>query len=56
VADSSTDKLEGTVNMFIGMRNQAEIKKLCLSDQIRDQLNHFRHSIEDGKDKLLFTV
>jgi cysteinyl-tRNA synthetase len=37
--DGNTNKLEGTVNMLIGMRNQARADKiLLLSDQIRDQL------------------
>jgi cysteinyl-tRNA synthetase len=37
--NSSNDKLEGVVNMLIGMRNQARAdKNFALSDQIRDQL------------------
>jgi cysteinyl-tRNA synthetase len=35
--NSSNDKLEGVVNMLIGMRNQARAdKNFALSDQIRD--------------------
>jgi cysteinyl-tRNA synthetase len=38
VVDGSSNKLE-TVNMLIGMRNQARAdKNFALSDQIRDQL------------------
>ena len=57
VADSSSDKLEGTVNMLIGMRNQARAdKNFALSDQIRDQLITLGIQLKDGKEGTTFTV
>jgi cysteinyl-tRNA synthetase len=57
VADSNTDKLEGTVNMLIGMRNQARAdKNFALSDQIRDQLIVLGIQLKDGKEGTTFTV
>jgi cysteinyl-tRNA synthetase len=55
--DSSNDKLEGVVNMLIGMRNQARAdKNFALSDQIRDQLISFGIQLKDGKEGTTFSV
>jgi cysteinyl-tRNA synthetase len=55
--DSSTNKLEGVVNMLIGMRNQARAdKNFALSDQIRDQLMTFGIQLKDGKEGTTFSV
>ncbi|NRT11187.1 cysteine--tRNA ligase [Flavobacterium sp. 14A] len=57
VADSNTDKLEGTVNMLIAMRNQARAdKNFALSDQIRDQLIVLGIQLKDGKEGTTFSV
>lgn len=57
ISDSSTDKLEGTVNMLIAMRNQARAdKNFALSDQIRDQLIAIGIQLKDGKEGTTFTV
>ncbi|HJY13419.1 MAG TPA: DALR domain-containing protein, partial [Flavobacterium sp.] len=56
-ADSNNDKLEGVVNMLIGMRNQARAdKNFALSDQIRDQLIALGIQLKDGKDGTTFSV
>jgi cysteinyl-tRNA synthetase len=55
--NSSNDKLEGVVNMLIGMRNQARAdKNFALSDQIRDQLIAFGIQLKDGKEGTTFSV
>jgi cysteinyl-tRNA synthetase len=55
--DGNTNKLEGTVNMLIGMRNQARAdKNFALSDQIRDQLIAIGIQLKDGKEGTTFTV
>jgi cysteinyl-tRNA synthetase len=54
---SSNDKLEGVVNMLIGMRNQARANKnFALSDQIRDQLIALGIQLKDGKEGTTFSV
>ena len=56
-ADSNNGKLEGVVNMLIGMRNQARAdKNFALSDQIRDQLIALGIQLKDGKDGTTFSV
>lgn len=56
-SDSSTDKLEGMVNMLIGMRNQARAdKNFALSDQIRDQLITLGIQLKDGKEGTTFSI
>jgi cysteinyl-tRNA synthetase len=55
--NNSNDKLEGVVNMLIGMRSQARAdKNFPLSDQIRDQLIAFGIQLKDGKDGTTFSV
>jgi cysteinyl-tRNA synthetase len=56
-ANNSNDKLEGTVNMLIAMRNQARSdKNFALSDQIRDQLIALGIQLKDGKEGTTFSV
>ena len=56
-ADGNNDKLEGTVNMLIGMRNQARAdKNFALSDQIRDQLIALGIQLKDGKEGTSFSI
>ena len=55
-ADNS-DKLDGVVEMLIGMRNEARANKnFALSDQIRDNLLALGIQLKDGKDGTTFTV
>jgi cysteinyl-tRNA synthetase len=55
--NSGNDKLEGVVNMLIGMRNQARAdKNFKLSDQIRDQLITYGIQLKDAKDGTTFNV
>ncbi|WP_413998954.1 cysteine--tRNA ligase [Flavobacterium sp. W1B] len=55
--DNSNDKLEGTINMLIGMRNQARAdKNFALSDQIRDQLITLGIQLKDGKEGTTFAI
>jgi cysteinyl-tRNA synthetase len=55
--DTSNDKLEGTVNMLIAMRNQARAdKNFALSDQIRDQLITLGIQLKDGKEGTTFSI
>ena len=56
-ADVNTDKLEGTVNLLINMRNEARANKnFALSDQIRDQLAALGIQIKDGKEGTTFSL
>ncbi|UQD56345.1 cysteine--tRNA ligase [Flavobacterium sp. K5-23] len=56
-ADTGNDKLEGTVNMLIAMRNQARAdKNFALSDQIRDQLITLGIQLKDGKEGTTFSI
>jgi cysteinyl-tRNA synthetase len=53
----NSDKLDGVVEMLIGMRNEARANKnFALSDQIRDQLLVLGIQLKDGKDGTTFTV
>lgn len=55
--NGNTDKLEGVVNMLIGMRKQArDNKDFALSDQIRDQLIALGIQLKDGKEGTTFSV
>nr|WP_315150233.1 cysteine--tRNA ligase [uncultured Flavobacterium sp.] len=56
-ANGNTDKLEGVVNMLIGMRKQArDNKDFALSDQIRDQLIALGIQLKDGKEGTTFSI
>ncbi|MNQ40477.1 Cysteine--tRNA ligase [compost metagenome] len=56
-ADGDSDKLDGVVNMLIGMRNQARAdKNFALSDQIRDQLIALGIQLKDGKEGTTFSI
>ena len=57
VSNDTNDKLEGTVNLLIDMRNQARAdKNFALSDQIRDQLLAIGIQLKDGKEGTSFTI
>ncbi len=54
---NNNDKLEGVVNMLIGMRNEARANKdFAMSDQIRDQLIGLGIQLKDGKEGTTFSV
>ena len=54
--EGNNDKIEGIVNMLIGMRNDARTNKdFALSDQIRDQLTALGIQLKDGKDGTTFS-
>jgi cysteinyl-tRNA synthetase len=54
---NNSDKLEGVVDLLIGMRNEARANKnFALSDQIRDQLLNLGIQLKDGKDATSFSV
>jgi cysteinyl-tRNA synthetase len=56
VSNNTNDKLEGTVNLLIDMRNQARAdKNFALSDQIRDQLLAIGIQLKDSKEGTSFT-
>ena len=56
-ADSSNDKLEGTINMLIGMRNKARADKdFAMSDHIRDQLLTLGIQLKDSKEGTSFSI
>jgi len=55
-ASSSTEKLNGVVEMLIEMRNQARANKdFALSDEIRDKLLAIGIQLKDGKEGTTFT-
>lgn len=56
VSESNNEKLEGVVNMLIGMRNQARAdKNFALSDQIRNELLALGIQLKDGKEGTTFS-
>jgi len=56
-AANNSDKLDGVVEMLIGMREEARVNKnFALSDQIRDQLLALGIQLKDGKDGTSFSV
>ena len=56
-ADSSNDKLEGTINMLIDMRNKARAdKNFAMSDHIRDQLLTLGIQLKDNKEGTSFSI
>lgn len=55
VADSG--KLDGVLEMLIGMRNKAkQSKDYALSDQIRDELNNIGIQLKDSKEGTTYTI
>ncbi len=56
-SDSSNDKLEGTINMLISMRNKARADKdFTMSDHIRDQLLALGIQLKDSKEGTTFSI
>jgi len=56
-AAGSNDKLEGVMNMLIGMRNEARANKdFALSDQIRNRLTELGIELKDSKEGTTFTI
>lgn len=56
-SSDSNAKLEGVVEMLIGMRNDARANKdFAMSDHIRDQLIALGIQLKDGKDGTTFTL
>ncbi|WP_333601168.1 cysteine--tRNA ligase [Flavobacterium sp.] len=54
---NSSEKLDGVVDMLIGMRNEARANKnFALSDQIRDQLLALGIQLKDGKEGTSFSI
>ena len=55
--EDSNTKLEGVIEMLIGMRNNARANKdFVLSDQIRDQLIALGIQLKDGKEGTTFSL
>ncbi|PHK28598.1 cysteine--tRNA ligase [Nostoc linckia z16] len=56
-SESNNDKLEGVINMLIGMRNEARANKdFALSDQIRIKLSDLGIVIKDTKEGTTFSI
>lgn len=54
---NNNEKLEGAINMLIGMRNEARSNKdFAMSDQIRDQLIALGIQLKDGKEGTSFSI
>ena len=54
---NNSEKLDGVVEMLIGMRNEARANKnFALSDQIRDQLLALGIQLKDGKEGTSFNI
>lgn len=55
--DNSNNKLEGTINMLIDMRNKARADKdFAMSDHIRDQLLALGIQLKDSKEGTTFSI
>ncbi len=56
-AADNNEKLEGVVNMLIGMRNEARANKdFALSDQIRNRLTELGIELKDSKEGTTFSI
>ncbi|MFM9402621.1 cysteine--tRNA ligase [Myroides odoratimimus] len=56
-ASANNEKLEGVVNMLIGMRNEARANKdFAMSDHIRDELAKIGIQLKDGKEGTSFSL
>jgi cysteinyl-tRNA synthetase len=56
-SDNQNEKLEGVIQMLIGMRKEARANKdFALSDQIRDQLIALGIQLKDGKEGTSFSI
>ncbi|MES2543571.1 MAG: cysteine--tRNA ligase [Bacteroidota bacterium] len=56
-SDNKNEKLEGVINMLIGMRNNARANKdFAMSDLIRDQLIALGIQLKDNKEGTSFTI
>ena len=56
ISNDNNTKLEGVIEMLIGMRNTARANKdFALSDHIRDQLITLGIQLKDGKEGTTFT-
>lgn len=54
---NNNDKLEGVIEMLIGMRNEARANKnWALSDEIRDKLLDLGIQLKDGKEGTVFSL
>mgnify|MGYP001006464879 FL=1 len=54
---NNSDKLEGVIEMLIGMRMEARANKnFALSDQIRDNLQELGIQLKDGKEGTTFSI
>ncbi|MCC9043346.1 cysteine--tRNA ligase [Myroides sp. M-43] len=54
---ANNEKLEGVVNMLIGMRNEARANKdFAMSDHIRDELSRIGIQLKDGKEGTSFSL
>jgi cysteinyl-tRNA synthetase len=57
LVENNNEKLEGVVNMLIGMRNEARANKdFAMSDQIRSQLIALGIQLKDGKEGTTFSI
>jgi cysteinyl-tRNA synthetase len=55
--ENNNEKLEGVINMLIGMRNEARANKdFAMSDQIRNQLIALGIQLKDGKEGTSFSI
>lgn len=55
--ENNNEKLEGVINMLIGMRNEARANKdFAMSDQIRNQLIALGIQLKDGKEGTTFSI
>lgn len=56
-ASANNEKLDGVVNMLIGMRNEARANKdFAMSDHIRDELAKIGIQLKDGKEGTSFSL
>jgi len=56
-ADTNTEKLSGTVEILIQLRQQARANKdFATSDKIRDELAQIGIQLQDGKEGTTFTT
>ncbi len=53
----NTDKIDGLMNMILGVRNESKAKKdFATSDLIRDKLKEIGFEIKDGKEGTTYTI
>ena len=57
LVENDSDKLDGTINLLVEMRDEAKQNKdYALSDKIRDNLSQIGVQLKDGKEGTTYII